>query len=200
MINDSNSTNQTKISSKTQRRNQYKKCDELRDFILEHSNHNLMTTRFNEHTWKENEDYRSKNPKYGCIYPSPEPTNHQIDSDQILFVLEMNNDTNQIMGIGMVKNTVLIKKHRVYSIENYNRYAYLGKHRIDRKDMTEDEMQLIITLDTMCFKGSRHLKRLQGIKKFPTDRLYIHKCETKVDIIDNVINMFKQRFAKNAAL
>jgi hypothetical protein len=188
----SESEESRKKSSKTQRRQQTKTNDGLREYYTKHSSV-LMTTRFNDNTWTENTNYRKTHSKYGCIYPTPQQTNESIEANKILFVIEMNNDTNKIMGIGMVKNTVLIKKHRVYSNENYNRYAYIGKYRIDRSEMTEDEIKVFQDLDSMCFKGANHLKRLQGIKAFPMDRLYQYKCENTIDIIEHITNMFKQR-------
>ena len=95
------------------------------------------------------------------------------------------------MGIGMVRNHVIIHKHRVYSNENYNRYAYLGKHRIDRSSMNEEEEIVMRAFDALCFKGARHMKRLQGIKAFPTDMLY--KCKRIMDLVEFVRTMFKRR-------
>ena len=188
----SESETPVKKSSKTLRRQNYKSNEEIREYYTKHKCM-LMTTRFNNETWSENVSYRNKNTKYGCIYPTPEQTNASIETNTVLFIIEMNNDSNLIMGIGMVKNTVLIKKHRVYSNENYNRYAYIGKHRIDRETMKEDELKYIQDLETMCFKGARHLKRLQGIKAFPMDRLYDYKCEKQSDMIECIIQMFKNR-------
>jgi hypothetical protein len=151
----------------------------------------ILTTRFNDSTWNENKEYRLKHPKIGCIYPTPERNSERILPDSILFILEMNNDKNKIMGIGMVRNHAIIKKHRVYSNENYNRYAYVGKDRIDRGDMTEEENTIMRAFDALCFTGARHMKRLQGIKQFPTDMLY--KCKSIVNLVDFVRNMFKTR-------
>jgi len=154
----------------------------------------IVTTRFNTSTWDENVEYRKKFPTLGCIYPTPEINSNRIVQESIMFVLEMNNDSNKIMGIGMVRNHALIKKHRVYSNENYNRYAYVGKQRIDRADMTEEEDTIMRAFDALCFTGARHMKRLQGIKSFPTDMLY--KCKSIVDLVNFVRNMFKSRLEK----
>lgn len=151
----------------------------------------IVTTRFNNESWNENELYRLKYPTIGCIYATPEMNSERIRSDCILFVLEMNNEENKIMGIGMVRNHVIIHKHRVYSNENYNRYAYLGKHRIDRSSMNEEEEIVMRAFDALCFKGARHMKRLQGIKAFPTDMLY--KCKRIMDLVEFVRTMFKRR-------
>ena len=150
----------------------------------------LVTTRFNNTTWNENIEYRKKHPVLGCVYATPDINSARIAPESILFVLEMNNDMNRIMGIGMVRNHAFVKKHRVYSNDNYNRYAYVGKNRIDRDDMTEEEDTMMRAFDALCFTGARHMKRLQGIKAFPTDMLY--KCKEIVDLVDFVRNMFKK--------
>jgi|LauGreSBDMM110SN_4_FD.fasta_scaffold02033_5 ribosomal protein S13 len=182
-----------KISSKERRRKYFAANTDFADY--KNSSRNvLMTTRFNDFTWKENERYRQQIEKIGCIYPTPQLNNSKISPDKILFVLEMNNDKNRIMGIGMVRNHAIIKKYRVYTEENYNRYAYVGKTRIDRSEMTEEEENIMRVFDVLCFTGARHMKRLQGIKAFPMDMLY--KCSKIMDLLDFITKMFKCRLEK----
>ena len=64
---------------------------------------------------------------------------NQIPIDSAVFVLEMNNDKNKIMGIGMVRNHPVLNKYRVYKNNNYNRYVYTGKHYINREAMNPQE-------------------------------------------------------------
>lgn len=182
------------ISSKRARRMQYQLYGPLSAYRNE-LQHYVVTTRFNNATWNENVAYRTKHPTIGCIYPTPMENSPQMAPDTILFVLEMNNDTNRILGIGMVKNHRWIRKHHVYSNENYNRYAYVGTHRIDRADMTEEEEKIMRVFDILCFTGSRHMKRLQGIKMFPVDILY--KCSRVMDLVVYVRTMFKSRLSKH---
>jgi len=108
-----------------------------------------------------------------------------------MFILEMNNDTNQIMGIGLVRNHPILNKYHVYDNGNYNRYVYVGKNRIDRADMSEKEEQIMKVFDILCFTGNRHMKRGQGLKSFPTDILY--RCSKKVDLVKFISEMFKSR-------
>jgi hypothetical protein len=176
--------------SKQRRRNEWRLNTELREYARNMNGH-LVTTRFDNKTWEENVKYRERNPNYKCIYPTPEMNSADWVSDDILFVLEMNNSRNQIMGIGMVRNHVFVKKHRVYSDDNYNRYSYFGKYRIDRSEMSEDEQRIMQVFDILCFTGSRHMKRLRGIKAFPIDMLY--RCSKILDLVDYIKNMFKTR-------
>ena len=152
----------------------------------------IMATRFNNFTWKENADFIKKHsPHIGCIYPSPEINSKAIPADRILFILEMNNEQNKIMGVGIVRNRISQNKYFVYSNENYNRYTYIGNMRIDRSEMDEMEENIMKVFDILCFKGSKHIKRLQGITSFPTDMLY--KCKSVMDLVEFVGDMFKKR-------
>ena len=156
--------------------------------------HYIMTSRFNNSTWNENEEFRKNQPKIGCIYCSPSPVTTNIPYESILFILEMNNDTNLISGIGMVINKPKPNKYYVYENGNYNRYSFTGKYRIDRNEMTEEENTIMKVFDILCFTGNRHMKRGQGLTMFPIDMLY--KCHKKLDLAEFICNMFKTRFKK----
>jgi hypothetical protein len=152
----------------------------------------IMTSRFNNSTWGENCKYRNEQSMQGCIYGSPELNNKIIPVDSILFILEMNNDINKIMGIGMVKNKPICCKYSVYNNGNYNRYIYKGNYRIDRTEMSLEEMQIIMALDVVCFKGNYHMKRGYGLKSFP--RKMLEKAKPVIDLEKEFTQMFKTRF------
>jgi len=162
----------------------------LKDFRSQFRNF-LLTSRFNNNTWLENEQYRKTHPKLGCIYCSPDPVCQAIPQESIMFILEMNNDTNKIMGIGLVKNHAYINQYTVYDEGNYNRYVYIGKTRIDREEMSEQEEQIMKVFDILCFTGNRHMKRGQGLKSFPIDMLY--RCSKRIDLVKFISEMFKTR-------
>ena len=151
----------------------------------------LLTSRFNNQTWTENTQYRKRNTQLGCVYCAPGPITQNIPNDSILFILEMNNDTNSIVGIGMVRNRPIFNKYRVYENGNYNRYVYAGKTRIDRSEMSDEEQTIMQIFDILCFRGNRHMKRGQGLKSFPTDMLY--RCSRKMDLVKFISEMFKKR-------
>lgn len=158
--------------------------------------HFLLTSRFNTQTWEENQSYRNRiNKTSGCIYCSPEKISHNIPIDAILFILEMNNDENTIMGIGMVRNRSFCEKYKVYNNGNYNRYNYAGNNRISREDMTEEEEIIMQVFDILCFTGNRHMKRGQGLRSFPLNMLY--NCSKKMDLVKFISEMFKSRLMKN---
>ena len=111
------------------RSNEYLKRLELTNYRKSLRNY-LMTSRFNNKTLLENERYIKGRKDIGCIYCTPCPVSELIPLGSILFVLEMNNDSNEINGIGMISNMVKIGKHSVYEENNYNRYNY-----VDRKSV-----------------------------------------------------------------
>ena len=153
--------------------------------------HYLMTTRFNDKSHAEMLSYCNKIKGLKCIYGVPKEISGCVVKDAIMFVLEMNNSQDSIEGIGMVKNTAFPSRYGVYEDGNYNRFSYLGKARIDRSDMTEEEDAVLTALDIICFKGKCHLKRSHGITIFPPDVL--EKCKKKMDITEYIVNMFKNR-------
>jgi hypothetical protein len=152
----------------------------------------LMTTRFNNETWSELSQYRIES-KIPCVYSSSTPIAQSIPIDSIVFVLEMNNEINRIMGIGMVRNRIIYNRYRIFEDEKLNKFSYIGKSRIDRIDMTEEEEILMKVFDKLCFLGQRHQKRMIGIKSFPIDMLYNCKVIAEYDIIQHIINMFMKK-------
>lgn len=163
-----------------------KKVRELKTMKSVPKKHYLMLTRFNSDTHQEMLDYCKQVKGIQCAYGVPRLVSQFVNAEGIMFVLEMNNDINKIMGIGMVRNVPVAGKHRIYEEGNYNRYAYLGKTRIAREAMTTEEEQFMKMLDTHCFKGSTHQKRGQGINFFPPNVL-------QPEDMEYVIGMFKRR-------
>ena len=134
----------------------------------------IATTRFNADTWKQNKAYRELRDFNGCLYGTPR-ISQSMQANSIVFVLEMlniprghANAPGMIMGIGVIRNCPDYKKYRsIYKDHNYNRYVYIGKHRVDRFAMTYQELETLKTLETMVFCGKGHLKRGQGITRMP---------------------------------
>lgn len=134
-----------------------------------------MATRFNNKTWEENCRWREKNNFQGCIYNSPVYIKDDIPLQIPLFVIEMNNETNKIEGIGKIINYVHTdRKYKVYSDSNYNRYTYHGKVRINREMIKNIEK--LEKLEARLFKGKGHLKRGQGILNVSNDIYREYLC------------------------
>ncbi len=165
----------------------------------------IVTTRFDDYTWSENKKFREKNNLGGCIYGSPQPMSPKIIQDAYVFVIEMNNSTNQIEGIGLIKNTIRLDKYfRVYETGNFNRYVFRGNHRISRNDFLKKNDHLVLILDQILFKGKSHLKRGAGFTQIPEKLLNHEKCKSinlniRHTIKDIFLRFFETDIADNLA-
>ena len=129
--------------------------------------HKLMVTRFNNDTWLENSRWRETTEHIGCIYNAPVHIKDSIPQLIKMYVIEMNNESNQIMGIGRIINRVWAdKKYIIYADRNYNRYTYRGKLRINRDQLNTAELDI---LEKRLFKGNSHIKRGQVVTQVPVD-------------------------------
>jgi len=151
----------------------------------------IITTRFTNETWQRNQEFR-KRKKFPAIYGTPQPISKIIPADCTLFMLEMNNDTNKIMGISMLKNHPFYNKYSIYENTNFNRYIYIGKYHIKREEMSEQENIIMMVFDILCFTGNTHLKRGANLKQFPLMMLY--RCSKKLDLVQFIKNMFVARY------
>ena len=91
----------------------------------------ICTARFNKETFQENLQWKKlKNKTTHCVYGSPSMLKQSIKENEWVIVLEMHNDINKIIGLGLMRN-IPIKNNKIYSCGNYNRYTYEGHIRID---------------------------------------------------------------------
>ena len=147
----------------------------------------ITTTRFNNDTYRQNERFRTNNNISGCVYGTPHEMPTYIPINGKVFVFEMNNSKNQIEGIGYMYNRLYTRKRlRIYKDNNYNRYSYLGKHRVDREDMTGKQLIDLEVIEDLVFKGYGHLKRGQGITSFTQKKV----DDNKKFIISFLVKLF----------
>ena len=157
----------------------------------------VAVTRFNNDTYKQNIDFKIKYNIKGCFYNSPVKITDGIPIDSNIIVLEMNNDLNLIMGIGLITNSLKFgKKYKQYDENCYNRYPYNSKYRIDRQDIInytisikDNEISLLRCLEILCFTGNGHSKRGHGITLLPDKRRIM--LEDK-NIKNHILNIFKK--------
>ncbi len=150
----------------------------------------ILTTRFDNNTWKENIEYRKKH-NIECIYPIPQKISDKYYLDCLVWVIEMNNSTNEIEGIGLIKNRAHMDKYyKVYSVGNYNRYVYKSVYYIDRETLKIYNNKLVPFLDNILFKGKTHLKRGVGMTAIPGKLLL--KCE--FNLLSELKEIFKNYF------
>ena len=151
----------------------------------------LASTRFNKDTWSQNESWKRKNTFDGCVYGTPCMLKDYIIIGSSVIILEMHNDLNKIVGIGLIKNKLALdRRYNIYAWGNYNRYTYKGARRIDRSECTKDEELVMFVLDMLMFKGSRHLKRGQGITCLPPWII----DNKHINFIKKLYDMFNTRF------
>lgn len=153
----------------------------------------VACTRFNNTTWGENADWRRRHNHPGCIYGSPtDITETTTTATSTVFVIEMNNETNRVMGVGKLvisagagvsststTNSKLNGQVRadgrvfnVYNSRSYNRYKFVGSERVDRETEIETDpnpalARVFARLDRVLFRTARHCKRGQGIQSIP---------------------------------
>jgi hypothetical protein len=156
---------------------------------------NIVTVRFNNKTWELNKSYRDRK-ELACIYACPCRLAEKIDLDSPVFVIEMNNSINQIMGIGLIKNKIANKVYKVQENSDYNRYIYIGDYHISREIIDDYNSQLVDILDEILFKGYTHSKRGSGLTKIPEKLLNSDICENiniKKEIKDIFIHHFREK-------
>lgn len=157
----------------------------------------IVSTRFNKETWNENVMYRNENNVGGCSYGAPYMMSPKIELDSLIFVVEMNNSTNQIEGIGLVKNKVsLDKKYYIHSERNYNRYTYHGKYRMNRDQIERINPQIVAIFDYILFKEKTHLKRGIGFTSVP-EKLLRHPKSNGIDLLDEMKQIFIKTFGSS---
>lgn len=141
----------------------------------------MLTTRFTTETFQENKRYRDTH-NIPCIYSSSLPISDKLPY-QDYYVLEMNNSTNRIMGIGKISKTLQPIAY-IYSYKYYNRYTYKGSYasifdEISSLNLAEEYKDIITRVERKIFYGKGHLKRGSSFTSFP---VYPHE-EDVADLI-----------------
>jgi len=158
-----------------------------------------VTGRFNNETRETNYAYRKKH-NLACIYCCPTQLSTKIHYNAPVFVIEMNNSTNKIEGIGLIKNKPETKKYyKVHSDGNTNRYIYIGNYFLDGKTIQEYDSQLVCILEEILFKGYTHSKRGQGLTLIPEKVLKYDICkgkDLKKEIKDMFVSQFREKFRR----
>ena len=137
----------------------------------------IVTSRFNNETRDANYAYRIKH-NFACMYCCPSELSQKIPYNTPVFIIEMNNSTNKIEGIGLIKNKLETKKYyKVQSDSNTNRYTYIGDYFIDRNIIDDYNSPLVYALEQILFKGKTHSKRGGGLTTIPEKVLKFEVCE-----------------------
>lgn len=153
----------------------------------------IVTGRYNNETWDASYQYRTKK-KLACIYAPPYRLAETIVLNSPVFVIEMNNSTNEIMGIGLIKNKLITDKvYKVQADSNCNRYIYIGEYHISREILDDYNPLLVYILEQILFKGYTHSKRGSGLTRIPEKVLKLEVCEN-MDIKKEIKKIFVYHF------
>ena len=150
----------------------------------------ITTCRFNDVTWAENCMYRERMGHTGCLYGVPMKITGSIPLNTPLFVVEMNNTTNKVEGIGLILNMIEHVRLNIYpSSGNHTRYIYKGDRRISRETMEEYNPTFVALLDVICFKGYKHMKRGNGFMRM-TPKILSQPHVIDTDVFKEINEMF----------
>lgn len=137
----------------------------------------ITTDRYNNETWEASKRFRIRE-NIVCIYAPPFKLTDSIPIGSSVAIIEMNNSTNNIIGIGLIKNKLV--KDKIYKVQedtNCNRFIYIGEHYISREQLDNFNSLLVYVLEKILFKGYTHSKRGSGITKIPNKVLTLDACE-----------------------
>ena len=157
----------------------------------------IAVTRFNQTTWNENCRWREKHNIEGCIYGTLQPICEKIHDNYKIYVLEMNNDTNTIEGIGIISNK-RYPRQKIYSTNGYNRIIYKGTQRIDKSEYNKEALSLINSLEHLVFKGASHMKRGSGINILPVNRKLSSIESALTQYTETIIQLLATEYNFNA--
>ena len=126
----------------------------------------IMVTHFNNDTLQEFEEQFNKTKNqytYNTCKPISAygiPTTRKV----IIYVIEMNNQTNRIVGFGKIENNPILQPKKIYSQGRFNMYGYpiLNRKNISQPDYREYH-KYIEELEQRLFTGKQHCKRGSGI-------------------------------------
>lgn len=158
----------------------------------------LACTRFNCNTSQENINYKIKNNIKGILYGVPILIYNKYPLNTILFVVEMNNETNEILGIGIIRNKIVIdKKYCIYNNLEYNRYIYKGDYWLSREYILRNNEKVIEILENILFKKKSNVKRQSGITII-TQKVWSHWKDydnyTEKFLKDSIKKLFIKEF------
>jgi len=153
----------------------------------------IATTRLTNITHNEINAYKIKKninyPIYGC----PLRISNKITRNAYMYVIEMNNDINEILGISLIKNTEIHKRMCIYSDNFYNNYVYKGNRFISKSILMEENRELVEILEQLCFYGKSHMKRMMGISLIKEKIL--NEPRTKgMNLLEEITKIFEYEY------
>lgn len=148
----------------------------------------LASTRFNNKTYQENLNYRESQLEK-TIYGTDIKINKKYSPGTLIFVIEMNNEKDQIEGIGLIRNTLVHDVKKIYDNPDYNRYIYRGDYWVSRETILSIDKDIVKICDLILFKGKSHMKRVSGISVL-TEKLFTNWVFDLKDLKEKIRLLF----------
>lgn len=103
------------------------------------------------------------------------------------YIIEMNNDLNEVLAISSIQNNCYHRRHKIYADTNYNRYSYKGvRININHSKLIKYKTDL----EEILFKGSTHQKRGQGIQQISKCNLVKINANELYTDIQSILDSF----------
>ena len=139
----------------------------------------IGTVRFTDETYNNNLAWKRRKGWEGSCYGFDKPMPSSINIGETVYIIEMNNTQNKIMGIGFIKNIYLAKNRtRIYENQSYNRYVFKSDKHISIDEILKKgnkNATIIEFLENILFYGGgergKHFKRGSGCTVLSFDRI-----------------------------
>ena len=164
----------------------------------------ILTIRYTNDTYNEVKTYCETHSKNSWIYSTEYMPKNIQDDAKFMFMIEMNNTTNQITGIGMTRtklSDMKRRKYRIHEVVEKNNYQITTTCRKNRSEMNTFEETVMNLLDNICFKNRGHHKNLKGIASFSVDcgfdlvefftvmmRIHVHSRKIVHSVLNEIIH------------
>ena len=112
----------------------------------------IGAVRFYNKTWIENVQWKQKNKYIGCIYGMDKEIPARVPYGSKIYVIEMNNSINKIMGIGVYIIFIGRKTEEKYMRMTIIIDMYKGHKRKSRRELLEINEILFYFWKTCCLK------------------------------------------------
>ena len=134
----------------------------------------IGTARFTDETYNQNLNWKKRKKWDGCCYGFDKKLPTTIKTGELVFIVEMNNSQNMIMGIGLIQNHHRSENRtRIYTSETWNQHVYKSEYHINRANILKKPKgeHILLLLERLLFYGYSHFKRGQGCLTVPYDRI-----------------------------
>ena len=155
-------------------------CKKYNSFDKLYSLFDIYTTRYNSYTYLQNKRYKENLDFCGSLYSTTLELPKNTSFYKYLFVLDMNNTTNKIMGIGLIKNKLALDQTMsIYDNPLFNNYIYKSKYYISLESTENTGYEFDTKWSSFIekefefnlFYGKDNLKRGGSFTRFPLKKL-----------------------------